>query len=66
MLSWGDVLAGVGRELEVLERDTFDRALDRRLGDGGDVEQGGRGQQRQRWGWACGSGPLRWRVLRVA
>ena len=42
----GDVLAGVGCELEVLERDALDRALDGRLGDGGDVEQGGRGQQR--------------------
>ena len=37
----GDVLAGVGCELEVLERDALDRALDGRLGDGGDVEQRG-------------------------
>jgi hypothetical protein len=42
----GDVLAWVGCELEVLERDPLDRPLDGRLRDGGDVEQGGRGQQR--------------------
>ena len=34
----GDVLAGVGCELEVLERDPLDRPLDGRLGDGGDVD----------------------------
>jgi hypothetical protein len=34
----GDVGAGVWRQLEVLEPDPFDRALDRRPGDGGDVE----------------------------
>jgi len=42
----GDVPAWVGCELEVSERDPLDRALDGRLGDGGDVEQGGGGQQR--------------------
>ena len=42
----GDVLAGVGCELEVFERDALDGALDGCLGDGGDVEQGGGGQQR--------------------
>ena len=61
----GDVLAGVRCELEILERDALDGALDGCLGDGGDVEQGGRGQQ---GGVGVGHGrcPFRWRVLRVA
>ena len=39
----GDFAAGVGGELDVVERDAHERA--RRVGghDGGDVEEGGRG-----------------------
>jgi hypothetical protein len=40
----GDVAAGVGGELDLLERDAFDPAVDRRVGDR-DVEQGGAGSR---------------------
>ncbi len=61
----GDVLAGVGCELEILDRDVLDGALDGRLRDGGDVEQGGGVQQGGvRVGHA--GGPFTWRGLWVA
>ena len=59
----GDVLAGVRCELEVIERDALDRALDGRLGDGRDVEQGGEGQQRGVGVGHAGRCPFRWRGL---
>ena len=43
---FGDVAARVGGELELVERDPFDRALDVLGGDRGHVEQRGGGQQR--------------------
>jgi hypothetical protein len=41
----GDLAPRVRRELERAELDALDAALDRGLGDGGDVEQCGTGQQ---------------------
>ena len=66
----GDVAARVGGQLEVLERDALERAVDAGARDGGDVEERrrrapapGRGWRGSGWGMR-GAG-LPWRSMRV-